>query len=81
MNFDARSKEDIAYYLKSIANINGLSFDSIDTRFGITVIRCSKKAMTEEHMNAFIKKITDEKTTCKIDYYDDPVGGLRISIK
>lgn len=80
MHFTAESKDDIAYYLKSIANIKGVSFDSIDHRFGITVIRCSKNQMDEATFSHMVEEVIREKSHGKIEYYEDPVGGMRITI-
>lgn len=81
MHFEAESKDDIAYYLKSIATMNGLSFDEVDDRFGMTVIHCSRAKMNEDRFNQITEQIIRERSHAKIDYYDDPVGGMRISIK
>ena len=80
MHFTAESKDDIAYYLQSIVNINGLHFDSVDHRFGIVVIRCSKKEMDNNTFSTIVENILREKSFGKIEYYDDPIGGTRITI-
>ena len=80
MHFNAESKDDIAYYLRSIATINDLLFETIDDRFGSIIIRCSRSKMDDQTNDQLIDQVISKKTTAKIYFYDDPVGGMRISI-
>lgn len=80
MHFHAKNMEDIKYYLKSIADIKGLKFDTVEKRFGIAVIQCSKDTMGEDQFNKIVEDVLREKHYGKIDYYDDPVGGARVTI-
>lgn len=80
MHFKAQTKEDIIYYAKSIAEIKGLHFESIETRFNICIIRCSKRPMDEATFNRIMEEVIREKSHGKVDFYDDPVGGMRIAI-
>ena len=80
MHFNAKNKEDIVYYTKSIAGIKGLNFESVDNRFGMCIIRCTKNQMEESTFDRIIEQVTLMKSCGKVDYYDDPVGGIRITI-
>lgn len=80
MHFIANNKDDIAYYIKSIRDINGLKLNSVEHRFGITVIQCSKGITEESEFARIVEAVVREKSNGKIDYYDDPLGGIRISI-
>lgn len=80
MHFKAKTKEDIIYYAKSIAKIKGLNFESVKDRFNICIIRCTKQPMNEETFNRIMEEVIRKKSYGKVDFYDDPVGGLRIVI-
>lgn len=80
MHFKANTKEDIVYYMKSIADIKGLYFESIENRFGMSIIRCTKHPMDESTFNRIVEEVIREKSHGKVDFYDDPVGGIRIVI-
>ena len=80
MHFKANTKEDIVYYTKSIADIKGLHFESVENRFGMSIIRCTKRPMDEVAFNRIVEEVIREKSHGKVDFYDDPVGGIRIVI-
>lgn len=80
MHFKANTKEDIVYYTKSIADIKGLHFESVENRFGMSIIRCTKRPMDEVTFNRIVEEVIREKSHGKVDFYDDPVGGARIII-
>lgn len=80
MHFKANTKEDIVYYTKSIADIKGLHFESVENRFGMSIIRCTKRPMDEATFNRIVEEVIREKSHGKVDFYDDPVGGIRIVI-
>lgn len=80
MHFTAQTKEDIVYYTKSIAEIKGLNFENVETRFNICIIRCTKRPMDEATFNRIMEEVIREKSHGKVAFYDDPVGGVRIVI-
>lgn len=82
MRFDAKDTEDIKYYLRSIAELTGLHFDGVETRFNILVIPCSNKneKMSKDQFNKIVSEVVRQKSRGRIDFYGDMVGGQRISI-
>lgn len=82
MQFLANTKEDIVYYINSIVLIKGIRFVDLEDRFGILVIRCSdENGVDESKNNEILKRVTDKKSSGKINFYNDPIGGMRITIK
>lgn len=80
MHFKANTKEDIAYYIRSIVRIKGLKFESVENRFNMCIIRCIEDQMDEETFDKIMEKVYHEKSCGTVSFYYDPVGGMRIVI-